>query len=235
MTLHSHPRTGPVAAGIARRIGVARWAVAALLLVPVAAGRADGDQIDQSNLVAPSQNCNTSSSSNLPIGQEFTPSLAGLDFVDLRVVDFGSDTGPGTDFHLQIRQGSILGTVVGTSETVFVPDNTNLGGGDIITRFLFPSVVALTPGSLYVIDVLQQAPSSGTGNFGITAGALGGTYAGGSALVGGSAINRDFIFAEGLTTAAVPEPAAAAMLGLGLLGVAAVSARRAARDRGRVA
>lgn len=216
-----------------RRIGMSRWAVAAFLLVPVAAGRADGDQIDQSNLVTPSQNYNTSYSGNLPIGQEFTPSLAGLDFVDLRVADAGSDTGPGTNFQLQVREASILGTVIGTSETVYVPDNTNLGGGDIITRFLFPSVVALTPGSLYVIEVIQQTPSfgDGTGNFAITAGALGGTYAGGTGIVDGSAINRDFIFAEGLTSAAVPEPAAAAMLGLGLLGVAAVSARRAARNR----
>ena len=51
-----------------------------------------------------------------------------LSFVDLFIEDHGSDSGPGANFTVRIRSGTISGTVLGYT-SAFVADNTNLGGG----------------------------------------------------------------------------------------------------------
>src|SRR5439155_4926684 len=53
---------------------------------------------DQSNTPAPYQTYSTSYSGNLPMGQEFKPTLSSLSFVDLFIEDHGSDSGPGANF-----------------------------------------------------------------------------------------------------------------------------------------
>jgi hypothetical protein len=73
--------------------------------------------------------CASSASENLPIGQEITPTFNSLNFVDLYIGDAGGDIGPGANLRVVIHSGSITGPVLGTSNTVFVPDNTNLGVG----------------------------------------------------------------------------------------------------------
>src|SRR5688572_11615679 len=70
-----------------------------------------GPTIDQSNTATPWTNYNISASSNRPIGQEFVPTSTGLNYVDLRVADAGSDIGPGASFQVRIRSGSITGTI----------------------------------------------------------------------------------------------------------------------------
>jgi hypothetical protein len=95
-----------------------------------------GTTTDQSNTPAPYQTYSTSAGSNLPMGQEFKPTLSSLSFVDLFIEDHGSDTGPGANFTARIRAGTITGTVLGYT-SAFVADNTNLGGGNTYTRFNF--------------------------------------------------------------------------------------------------
>jgi hypothetical protein len=73
--------------------------------------------------------CASSASENLRIAQEFTPTFNSLNFVDLYIGDAGGDIGPGASFKVVIHSGSITGTVLGTSNTAFVPDNTKLGVG----------------------------------------------------------------------------------------------------------
>jgi hypothetical protein len=52
-----------------------------------------------------------------------------LNFVDLYIGDAGGDIGPGASLKVVIHSGSITGTVLGTSNTVFVTDNTNIRVG----------------------------------------------------------------------------------------------------------
>jgi hypothetical protein len=203
------------------------------MLLMGATAPALGDMIDQSYVPVTGQEFNTSSSGNLPLGQEFTPTFKSVDFVNLFLQDAGSDIGPGTSFKVNIRSGSITGTILGTSDTVSVPDNLNLGIGlyadFTVTKFDFASPVALTPGQVYVIDIVQLPPIV-TGNFNFAAGGGGlnnSTYAGGRGIVNGSPLaNYDFAFQEGLRS--VPEPGSLALCSLGL-GLAAAGCRASRR------
>src|SRR5262245_6376913 len=119
-----------------------------------------GPATDQSNTPAPWQMYNISYSGHIPIGQEFRPNLSGLNFVDLFIEDAGSDIGPGANFQVRIRSGSITGPILGTSAVTFVPDGTNTGGGSTYTRFNFSSMVPLTPGATHVIEITQLSSGS---------------------------------------------------------------------------
>jgi hypothetical protein len=208
---------------------------AAVVLLGIATGSAPADVIDQSYVPVTGQDFNTSDSGNLPLGQSFTPTLGSVDFVKLYIQDAGSDIGPGTSFEVMIRAGTIGGAILGTSNVVSVPDNLNLGIGLFAnfttTRFDFAAPIALTPGQVYVIDIVQLPPIV-TGNFNFAAG--GGplnssAYAGGTAIVNGAALpGFDFAFQEGVH--AVPEPASILHCALGFagLGFALVARRRAA-------
>jgi hypothetical protein len=209
----------------------------AVALIGAIVGSARGDIIDQSYVPVTGQEFNTSFSGNLPMGQEFTPTLNAVQFVKLYLQDAGSDIGPGTSFEVNIRSGTITGTILGTSSVVAVPDNLNLGIGNLanftVTRFDFTTPVALTPGQVYVIDIVQLPPIVvGNSNFEAAGGPLNSsTYPGGRAIVNGAAMpNFDFAFQEGIPTA-VPEPASIVLCGIGLAGLGVRAKRRVGARR----
>jgi hypothetical protein len=184
------------------------------------ASAAAGDVVDQQNLPADyriGQSYNTSASSNLPMGQEFRPTLAAVDFVDLVVQDAAPPPGNGASFTVRLRQASIDGLMLALSDPVFVPDNTNIGGGGILTRFQFASPVAVAPGATYVWEVRQVGGDFGS--FFVNGDLPGaGAYPHGRAIRGGVVRSADdFWFRVGL---AVPEPGSVALALLAALAAA---------------
>ncbi len=163
---------------------------------------ATGAATDQSNTPTPYNMYNLSYAGSLPIGQEFRPSLSSLNYVDLFIEDAGSDIGPGANFTVRIRAGTITGTILAYTSG-YVPDGTNTGGGSTYSRFMFSSPVSLTPGSTYVIQVIQTSTGTGTGNFMLVADSPSAdTYTSGRAIISGtpSTTNVDFLFREGVSS-----------------------------------
>lgn len=141
---------------------------------------------------------NTSSSSNLPLGQQFQAANSMVSYVDLFIEDAGSDIGPGANLQVRLRAGSITGPIVATSVVTFVPDGTNTGGGSTVTRFNFaaPVLVPLTAG---VVFEIVQVGSIVPGNFNFSmCGVTTNSYPGGQAIRAGVLQpNTDFWFRIG--------------------------------------
>ena len=148
------------------------------------------------------------------VGQEFNPSLSGLDFVDLWIFS-EAPVGP-AGFSVRIREGSITGGILGESGLAMIGSPPTLGP----THFSFPSTVGLTGGATHVIELLQLAGGAGWGaGYGPNSG-----YADGQALVGGNPVGFDLWFREGV---AVPEPG---IWTLGLAGVVMLGVSRRRRQ-----
>jgi len=89
-----------------------------------------------------------------PCGQEFTPTLSGLDSVELLVVDFDQNDGLGATLQLNIRNDTITGQVIGASIPVYVPNRPpGHFPREEVVHFDFDATVPLAPGNLYVIEV----------------------------------------------------------------------------------
>jgi hypothetical protein len=146
-------------------------------------------------------------------GQEFTPSLSGLDFVDVNLLP-QSPTNTGT-FEIAIHQGTITAPVLGLSGQV-----VRSGAAGANTHFAFPSTVPLAPGDVYVLEVLQTAGNSGWAVEVPTSAVVGGqtidmNYPGGRLIYGGvPQATEDMIFQEGIF---VPEPRVPSLCLLGVL------------------
>ncbi|HLX72913.1 MAG TPA: PEP-CTERM sorting domain-containing protein [Verrucomicrobiae bacterium] len=137
-----------------------------------------------------------------PIGQEFTPTLTSLNFVDLYTQDFNFAKGAtGGVVSVEIRSQTINGPILGTSTADSLP-----GGFDGITRFNFTTPVALHPGSMDVIEIVHDSGDDwGVGI--ITPNNP--PYPGGQWILQGSRETEgDMWFDEGI---AVPEPSALAL------------------------
>ena len=147
-------------------------------------------------------------------GQEFTPSLNGLDFVNVNLVP-QSATNTGI-FEIAIHQGNITAPVLGLSSQVLRPG----GATGNNTYFQFPSTVPLTPGDTYVLEVLQIAGNSRwamevPGSAVVNGQTIDMNYPGGRLIYGGvPQAAEDMIFQEGVF---VPEPAVSSLCLLGVL------------------
>ena len=99
----------------------------------------------------------------------------------------GFPNGLGVDLQVKIREKTITGNIIGTSEITSVPDEF-----DGVVAFNFPSFIPLTPSNLYVIDITYIKGD----NFGIGGGFN--DYPSGCAIVLGQTVStEDIWFAEG--------------------------------------
>lgn len=155
-----------------------------------------------------------------PIGQEFTPTLASLDVVELFTADLASNNGIGASLQLNIRALTIFGAIVGTSFVVPHPD-AFFG----VTHFDFPAPVPLVPGIFVMEIIVVGGDSWGVGSSGGPVS----TYPGGDQIIQGVNFpDNDLWFREG--PAAAPEPFALLLLASGLVALGVVARRRQFRD-----
>jgi len=143
--------------------------------------------IDQSNDPAPTGG--SSVPALAPLGQSFTPSTSSFNAVDLylnlpSVVPMGNG-----DVEVRIHSGSITDPLIATSSNIVTV--TNAGIPVERYRFKFASPVAVTPGNLYVIEVVHTAGAT-VGVWG-----AGATYPGGTRITNGAATSGDISFELG--------------------------------------
>lgn len=96
--------------------------------------------------------------SSAPVGQEFVPAANSLNVLELYLNDQTNGDGTGISAFVNIRQGTITGPILGTSETVAFPDpGPSVVSPAFLSRFQFAQPVALTPGQVYVIEVVNTS------------------------------------------------------------------------------
>jgi len=167
------------------------------VLIPMVLGLAS-NSIQAGQMVADQQNqvpldaC-WSAMHLAPLGQEFVPNNDSLDFVELYVANEDLGSPAAADVVINIRQGDILGPVVGTSLPLNVPFQA-----EGIARFDFPSQVQMVPGNHYVMELVIVA---GAGNVAV-AGGWTTSYAPGRLIIQGvpvpSTDTSDLWFREGI-------------------------------------
>jgi hypothetical protein len=140
-----------------------------------------------------------------PMGQSFIPTLSEVGFIRLKLSD-SAINGLGATVYLNLRTNPIVGTVLASTDPVFMPD-----GFIGYPNFFFSNPTPVTPGTTYYFQPVVQSGDV----WGITAyNAY--NYANGAAYSQGVASpGFDLWFREGLYN--VPEPSSTA---LGLLGAA---------------
>jgi hypothetical protein len=151
---------------------------------------------------------------NQPIGQSFTPTLSSIDFVEL---EFGNSLPNKTNATIAVKiwSGSIGGTLLGSTDPVFIPSSFTDGS----TNFSFSASVSLVPGTTYY---LQPVILSGGNNSWTVLNDFY-NYSGGAMIVQGAPQGGglDLWFREGMV---VPEPSSMALLAL--FGAGYFAARR---------
>lgn len=141
----------------------------------------------------------SSSIGQTPFGQSFTPTLDSIGFVELQFFNTSGST-----VAVNVRSGSITGPILGTSLSIFFPNNS-----PGVSDFLFSNPIALTPGTKYWFEpvVVSGLPP------GIDATIV--PYAGGNIIISGTdRSGLNLWFGEGII-ASVPEPSSVALLLVG--------------------
>jgi hypothetical protein len=129
-------------------------------------------------------------------GQSFTPGLPGIDFIRLKFADGGG----GATMYLNLRAGSISGTILGSTAPVAMPIGFNT-----TANFFFPQTIALSPGTTYYFDLVLVSAQ----NWHVDV--EGFNYSGGEAFANGNPWpGGDYWFREGLYN--IPEPSSLALL-----------------------
>ena len=131
----------------------------------------------------------------IQVGQEFTPSLRGVNFVELLMEDAECLTFPPPhgnsplQVSLLIHRDTIEGAVIGQSVIVSLAPCF-----DDVARFEFPSIVPLVPGRMYVIELIYEG-----GRMALASSSTTDVYPGGTHISDGVRIlDSDLWFREGL-------------------------------------
>ncbi len=155
------------------------------------------------------------STSIIGVGQSFTPGLSAINYVQ-----FGLADSPGSSLFVNLRQNSMTGPIIGTTDTQSI---TTLDP-HVPTTFLFSTAVALTPGTQYFFEPVIVVNANQI-SIELSNPANPNPYPGGTAFHAGFSSGFDVWFAEGVV---VPEPSTWAVFGLGGVVVFAVKVRRRA-------
>lgn len=181
-----------------------RWGVRLALLgaFGCAAAAEALPTIDQSNVAFnPTLYLNVSSFS--PIGQEFVPVLDSIDSVQLLICCRAQETP-----YVRIREGSILGPILGTSSLA-------LPSPSLLVTFRFAAPIALVPDDVYVIEVVNDGGIESMIGVGDPIPMPESVYPRGRLILDGQPDldGLDLWFQEGL---GIPEPATGVLIGIGL-------------------
>jgi hypothetical protein len=143
------------------------------------------------------------------VGQSFTPGMPAVDFVRLHFVDDSPSQGLGATVYVNLRQDSMTGTILGSTDPVaFAP--LFVGA----TNFFFTDRVSVNPGTQYFFELVEQSG----GSWFAYSGPL--NYPGGYAYGNGQpCFGCDLWFREGEYF--VPEPSSASLFMVGG-GIAAI-------------
>mgnify|MGYP001157827187 CR=1 FL=1 len=173
-------------------VAILSWAC---LLAALGRAQAHPFSIDQANDTDPPQGGYNIPIAS-PVGQEFVPTMNRLDVVELQM----NAQSPfiGGDAMVQIRSDSIVGPILGASQTVTIPP---IVLPLTLAHFDFASPVPLTPGALYVIEVISL-----TSNLGVFGTGLGDDYPPGRAIAFGQPTEFDLWFREGTAQPVSVEP-----------------------------
>lgn len=144
-----------------------------------------------------------------PFGQSFTPTLDSIDFLQLQL----NDGTTASTVAINIRSGSITGTLLGTSTPTTLQ---SLSGGTY--NFLFSNPISLTPGTKYYFEPVVVSGGFATTEITFI------DYAGGDLIYDGAVQRGDMWFREGVGS--IPEPSS---MGLLFVGVGALLWRRRKR------
>jgi len=147
--------------------------------------------VDQSSIVDTSRAGWWSIKALGPVGQMFRPSFAGLDAVELWTEDQWDVecSGVGARLQVNLHEAAIDGPLVGSSSPVVLPDCFKG-----IAFFGFPSLIALTPDEVYVVEVVVTSED----NWGVVWQQDPDSYPRGESVVQGAAGDADIWFQEGL-------------------------------------
>ncbi len=174
-------------------------------------------QVDQQNLLANGA-IGAPSGKFDGYGQSFTPTLTGIDAFEFFAFERAFGPVIAMDWQINIREGTLTGTILGTSNPVSGVFTT----GDPI-NFMFPTRIPLTPGNVYVSEILFSTSShflEANINLFFDPNPPGDVYSGGELLGLGDRSLDDYKFREGLNAAnPIPEPSTMLLLGSGLVGL----------------
>jgi hypothetical protein len=147
--------------------------------------------VDQSSVVDTSRAGWWSIKTLGPVGQTFRPSFAGLDAVELWTEDQwdAECSGVGARLKVNLHEAAIDGPLVGSSSPIVLPDCFKG-----IAFFGFPSLIAVTPDKVYVMEVVVTSGD----NWGAVWQQVPDAYPRGESMVLGASGNGDIWFQEGL-------------------------------------
>ena len=139
-----------------------------------------------------------------PLGQSFTPTLSSVGFIRLGLLDGHSGNGLGATMDILLRSDSITGPIIGTSDSVTMPDRYGN-----YTDFIFSTPVAVKPGETYYFQPVVESGDSWA-----IISVYSFLFPGGTGYYNGKAnANFDLWFREGVVV--VPEPSSVVLLLLG--------------------